>query len=251
MEYPAPLPIDAGTVAAQWQLLHRLDGEPMPQDPAVFQGWVLFHAGHLEEAELAGLTAGLPGLSLANRAAATRATFLVSSEKMKLDLFQRIHARGCAHATEDPDNPNAWFWLAYALIRYSQGIHVARALAQGLGTQIRSALEKTLELAPQHAYAHLALGCFHAAVIDKVGPLIGAMTYGVRAAEAMSHLSEAMRLAPDSPGVMVEYADALISLEGEPRQAEAALLYERASNVSARDAVEQLWVELARAGLAL
>lgn len=251
MDQHAPPQIDAIALAAQWQLLHEVDREPMPQDPALMQGWVLFHAGRFEEAELAGLTAGLPGLSLANRAAATRATFLVPSEKAKLDLFQRIHARGRAHAAEDPDNPNAWFWLAYALIRYSQGIHVARALAQGLGTQIRAALEKTLELAPHHVYGHLALGGFHAAVIDKVGPLIGAMTYGARAGEAMNHLREALQLAPNSAAVMVEYADALITLEGEQRLAEAALLYEQASNVTARDAVEQLWVDLARAGLAL
>lgn len=31
------------------------------------------------------------------------------------------------------DASPAWFWLGYALARYAQGIHVARALAQGLG----------------------------------------------------------------------------------------------------------------------
>lgn len=251
MKHPATPPPDASTLPMQWQRLHELDGEPLPKEPTLLHGWALFHAGHFEEAELAGLAAGLSGLSLANRAAATRATLLVPSEKARLDLFQRIHARGRAHAAEDQNNPNAWFWLAYALIRYSQGIHVARALAQGLGTQIRAALEKTLQLAPHHAYAHLALGGFHAAVIGKVGPLVGAMTYGARAEEAMIHLREALRLAPDSAAVMVEYADALVAMEGEPRLADAVRLYEQASNVTARDAVEQLWVELAQAGLAL
>lgn len=251
MEHSARPQIDTSTLCADWQHLHKLDAEPLPHESALLQGWALFHAGHFEEAELAGLTAGLPGLSLANRAAATRATFLVPGEKARLDLFQRIHARCRAHSTEDPANPNAWFWLAYALIRYSQGIHVARALAQGLGTQIRCALERTLELAPSHAYAHLALGSFHAAVIDKVGPLIGAITYGAKAAEAMNHLREALRLAPDSAAVMVEYADALIALEGEQRLDEATQLYEQASNVAARDAAEQLWINLAREGLTI
>lgn len=251
MSHTAPPPIDVNTLPAQWKRLHALDCEPLPSDAALLQGWALFHTGQFEEAELAGLAAGRAGISLANRAAAAHATLVEPGEKARLELFQRIHARASAHATDDPDNPNAWFWKAYALMRYSQAIHVARALAQGLGSQVRAALEKTLELAPNHVYGHLALGAFHAEVIDKVGPLIGAMTYGARAGSAMHHFSEALRLAPDSAAVLVEYADALITLEGESRLAEAARLYEQAARVAPRDAVEQLWAELARAGLTL
>ncbi|WP_028604582.1 hypothetical protein [Ottowia thiooxydans] len=242
---------DANTLPAHWQRLHVLDCEPLPQDPLLLQGWALLHAGDFEKAELTGLSAGLPGISLANRAASAYATLIESREKARLDLFQRIQARSRAHAAEEPDNPNAWFWQGYALTRYSQGIHVARALAQGLGAQILTALNKTLELAPDHVYAHLTLGSFHAEVIEKVGALIGAMTYGARAETSLAHFREAQRLAPDSAAVMVNYADALVSLEGEARLAEATRLYEQAAGMTPRDAVERLWVELARTGLAL
>lgn len=251
MQHPDTPSTDVLTLPARWERLHVLDCEPLPQDPAVLQGWALFHAGEFEEAELAGLSAGRVGVSLANRAATAYAALVESGEKARLDLFQRIHARACAHATDEPDNPNAWFWQGYALWRYSQGIHVARALAQGLGTQIHTALTKAIDLAPGHVYAHLALGGFHAEVIDKVGPLIGAMTYGARAETALGHFRDALRLAPDSAAAMVGYADALITLEGEAKLAEANQLYEQAANVTARDAVEALWVALARAGLAL
>ena len=63
--------------------------------------------------------------------------------------------------------------MAYALGRYSQGISVAKALAQGLGGKVKNALETTIKLAPKHADAHIALGAFHAEVIDKVGSLLG------------------------------------------------------------------------------
>ncbi len=242
---------DSNLLATQWQRLHVLDCESLPEDPAVLEGWVLFHAGDFEEAELAGLAAGRAGVSLANRAATAYAALVESSEKSRLDLFQNIHARASAHVTDEPDNPNAWFWQGYALWRYSQGIHVARALAQGLGTQIRAALEQALQLAPGHVYAHLALGGFDAEVIDKVGPLVGAMTYGARAEAARWHFREALRMAPDSAAAMVAYADALVTLEGEARLTEATQLYEQAASITARDAVEGLWVELARAGLAL
>ena len=140
---------------------------------------------------------------------------------------------------------------ADALARYANGIHVARALAQGLGTQVRAALEATLALDPNHAYAHVALATFQASVIDKVGPLVGAMTYGAHAAAVHRHLDHAQRLAPDSPAVLHECANALLLLEGEARLAEATRLLEHAAQLTARDAVERLWVELARARLTL
>ena len=69
----------------------------------------------------------------------------------------------------EPDNCQALYWQAYALGRYSQGISVARALAQGLGSKVKGALERVIELQPHHADAHTALAAFHAEVIDKVG----------------------------------------------------------------------------------
>lgn len=242
---------DGSTLPAQWQRLHVLDCEPLPQQPEVLHGWALLHAGDFEKAELAGLSAGLSGISLANRAASAYATLIEPREKARLDLFQRIHARAHAHALEEPHNPNAWFWQGYALTRYSQGIHVARALAQGLGAQILTALQKALALAPNHVYAHVTLGMFHSEVIEKVGALIGAMTYGAKAETARAHFREALRLAPDSAAVMVSYADALVAMEGEAQLAEATRLYEQAASTAPRDAVERLWVELARSGLAL
>ncbi|EWS62565.1 hypothetical protein Y695_04206 [Hydrogenophaga sp. T4] len=57
---------------------------------------------------------------------------------------------------------------------------MAKALAKGLGGKVRQALQTTIELAPNHADAHLALANYHAEVIDKVGELIGSMTHGAR-----------------------------------------------------------------------
>ena len=54
-----------------------------------------------------------------------------------------------------PDNCQALYWQAYALGRYSQGISVARALAQGLGGKVKGALERVIELQPHHADAHV------------------------------------------------------------------------------------------------
>ena len=244
--FAADYRFDADAVRAQWADLHRADGEPLPPDAALQAGWALLHGGRFEQAAAAGLGAGVEGLSLVNHATAVQATLLEPQERRRLDLFKDVHARACAHAALRPRAANAWYWQGYALARYAEGIHVARALAQGLGTQVRHALETALALAPEHAGAHAALGGFQVAVIDKVGPLVAAMTYGARADSALAHLRQAERLAPESPAVLQECASAWVRLEGEARLAEATRLHERAAQLTARDAVERLWIELAR-----
>ena len=117
--------------------------------------------------------------------------------------------------------------------------------------QFREALRATLALDANHAYAHVALGTFEAAVIDKLGPMVGAMTYGVTVESALQHLRDAQRLAPNSPAVLHECANALLLLDGRARLEEATRLQEAAARVTPRDAVERLWVELARTSLTL
>lgn len=234
----------------QWARLHVLDAEPWPRGDALAQAaWAAFHAGDFARAEATGVQAGGAGLSAANRAAAMHATLLEPSGQAQLAHFRRVHARARTHAALMPRHPNAWFWQGYALWRYAQGIGLARALAQGLGPRARGALEKTLVLAPRHVFAHLALGSYHAEVIDKLGPLVGAMAYGASAATARHHLGEALRLAPDAAVVLVEGARVRRLLDGDAASALARQWLARAAALTPRDAGEQLWVQQARAML--
>ena len=171
---------DAHSVARDWARLHAGDAEPLPADPQVLNAWVLFHNGEFQQAAEAGLAAGGAGVTVGNKAACIYANYLEKKEKVRLDLFLQAAQRAERQAAAEPGNANAWYWQAYALGRYSQGISVAKALAQGLGGKVKEALERTIALQPRHADAHIALGTFHAEVIDKVGSLIGSMTYGAR-----------------------------------------------------------------------
>jgi len=175
---------EAGSLHKQWPRLHAGDAEPLPKDPEVLQAWVLFHNGEFRMAAEAGLKAGGDGITAANKATAIYANYLEKKEKNRLDLFMAVAQRAEAQTAQDPKNANAWYWQAYALGRYSQGISVAKALAQGLGTKVKEALEKTIKLQPKHADAHIALGAFHAEVIDKVGALIGGILMGPRKTSA-------------------------------------------------------------------
>jgi hypothetical protein len=148
---------DAASVKKNWAALHKGDAEPLPTDKAVLEAWVLFHNGEFQKAAEAGLKAGGAGITVANKATCIYANYLEKKEKTKLDLFMEVAERAEAQQAEDAKNPNAYYWQAYALGRYGQGISVAKALAQGLGGKVKEALEKTIKLAPKHADAHIGL----------------------------------------------------------------------------------------------
>jgi tetratricopeptide (TPR) repeat protein len=242
---------DADRVAREWHRLHASDAEPLPADARVLVAWTLFHNGEFQQAMDAGVAAGgAAGITVANKAACIYATYLEKSEKARLAIFQEAAQRAQRRAEAEPRDPGAWYWQAYALGRYSQGISVAKALAQGLGSRVKEALERTIALQPRHADAHVALGAFHAEVIDKVGTLIGGMTYGAKKDVGLKMFQEALRIHPESPIALIEYANGLVMLEGEGRMKEATRLYQQAAAMEPIDAEEWLDVELARAELA-
>ena len=231
-----------------WARLHRGDAEPWPADPAVQEAWALFHAGDFQAACQAGLATGGAGITVANKAQAIYANYLEEREPAKLALFLEVAERAQAQQAAQPDNPNAWYWQAYALGRYSQGISVAKALTQGLGLKVKQALEHTITLQPKHADAHIALGAFHAEVIDKVGKLLG-KTQGADTATGLQMFQQALKLNPGSAIAMIEYANGLVMLEGEKQLKKAEQLYADAAACEPLDAMECLDVELARAEL--
>jgi tetratricopeptide (TPR) repeat protein len=247
--YAGQYSFDAESVRRQWSRLHGGDAEPLPSDDRLLEAWALFHNGEFQKAMDAGLQLGLSGLTLAHKSACIYATYLERKEKARLDLYREVADRAEAHVAQDPDNPNAHYWHAYALGRYSQGISVAKALAQGLGARVKTSLERTITLQPRHADAHIALGAFHAEVIDKVGALIGSMTYGARKDVGLSLFEQAMRINLQSALAMVEYANALLMLEGDQRLKDATRLYRQAAGFKPLDATERLDVELARSEL--
>ena len=247
--HPGDYAFDATSLKKSWARLHQGDCEPLPKAAAVLQAWVLFHNGEFQTAAEAGLKAGGAGITVANKATSIYANYLEAKEKVKLDLFMEVAGRAEAQQAAEPKNANAYYWQAYALGRYGQGISVAQALAQGLGTKVKNALEQAIKLSPQHADAHIALAAFHAEVIDKVGSLIGGMTYGAKKDQGLALFKEALKLNPTSAIAMIEYANGMVMLEGDKKMKEATRLYEEAAASQPLDAMERLDVEMAKAEL--
>ncbi len=237
----------AATLKKEWDRLHKGDTEPLPKSDAVLEGWIAFHAGEFQKACELGLKAGGAGITLANKAQSIYANYLEDNDKAKLALFEEVATRAEKQQESDAKNANAFYWQAYALGRYSQGISIVKALSQGIGTKVKNALDTAVKLAPKHADAHIALGTYHAEIIDKVGAMLGGMTYGAKKDVGLKHFETALKLNPRSAIARIEHANGLVMLEGKKALAQAEKLYGEAAAVDAADAMERLDVELAKA----
>ena len=235
------------TLKKSWDRLHKGDAEPFPKSDALVDAWIAFHAGDFQAAAELGAKAGPDGTNVANKSQAIYANYLESNDKRKLELFEEVASRAEKLQREQARNANAYYWQAYALGRYAQGISIAKALAQGIGGKVKTALETTIKLAPQHADAHIALGAYHAEVIDKVGAMIGGLTYGAKKDAAMKNYQTALKLNPDSAIARIEYANGLVMLEGNKALKQAEQLYAEAAQCAPMDAMEKLDVEQAKA----
>ncbi len=240
---------DAAALKKQWPRLHKGDCEPLPKTPAVLEAWRLYHAGEFAQAVEAGVAAGGPGLHAAVKAQVVYATHLERSDKAKLALLEEAAGWAESRKSEAPKDPNAHYFYAYALGRYSQSLSVAKALAQGLGGKVKEALTTALKLEPKHADAHIAYGSFQTEVVDKVGGIVAGMTYGAKKDSALEHFQKALKLNPESAIARIEYANGLIMLFGKGRLADAEKLYKEAAACKPADAMERLDIEQARTEL--
>jgi hypothetical protein len=260
-----------------WDRLHRGDREPYPSaqhlsklakgnralidsipdfdgdfaalSEQVLEAWRLYHRGDFHAAAQLGASLGVPGYTAANKAAAMYAHYLEPSKEAKLELFQDIAARADEARGIVADDANSHYLFANALGRYSQGISVLEALAQGLAGKVKDALDRTLALQAEHAEAHAALGTYHAEVVSKVGGMLAGLTYGASKDQALAHFDRALALHPQSAIVRIEYGSGLLLLFGNRRLDDATRLYIEASKMEPCDAMEKLDVEYAKSRL--
>ena len=187
---------DAASLKQHWARLHRGDCEPFPKDAGATEAWRLYHAGNFESAVEAGTKAGGAAMNAAIKAQSIYANYLEKQQKAKLEHGDEAAEWASERRDAAAKDANAHYLYAYALGRYSQGISVAKALAQGFGGKIKDALATALKLAPSHADAHTAYGAYQAEVINKVGGLVAGMTYGAKKESALEHYEKALVLNP-------------------------------------------------------
>jgi len=244
---------------AEW-VLAQLEHSPLAAPPG-FDGnvaklaeslqsaWRHYHAGEFRLAVESSNHCGLLAHACANKAAGVYATYLHDDEQERQAIFQEAvsHAE---QATEVLGNdPNSHYFRAFNLGRYGQSISIVEALRRGMAGKIHESLETALKLEPRHAEAHTAMGLYHAEIVNKVGKMIGAMTYGASADKAIRHFEAALEITPDAPIANIEYGNGLYLLFGDRRLDEVTDLYVKASEMVPLDAMEKLDIESALAEL--
>jgi tetratricopeptide (TPR) repeat protein len=240
---------DGQRLIEAWTELHRGDCEPLPEDERLQEAWRLFHAGEFAAAVELAEDIGLEAHAVANKASGIYADYLEEDDDAKISIYQAGIARAEAAIESFPDDANAHYFHAFLLGRYSQCISVTKALSEGVGGKIRESLDNALSLAPGHAEAHTALGLYHAEIINKIGRMIGAMTYGASADEAMEHFQKALELTPEAPIAHIEYGNGLYLLHGDKRLEDSNAAYEKAAAIKPIDAMQKLDVEFAKASI--
>jgi hypothetical protein len=255
---------------AAWPGLHRGDCEPFPDSAfveeafarhprlkgarsagmtaeALQSAWRAYHRGDFAAAVDEGEALGPIGANAANKAANIYATYLESESEAKRDLLLASAKRAEALQAAAPDFANAFYFHAQALGRYAQEISVVKALAEGTGGKVKASLDKALALAPNHAEAHIALGAYHAEIVNKVGGVLARLTYGATKEEAVRHFAIARKLLPDSAIARIEEANGLAMLFGKSKLDVAEKLYKEAAACEPADAMQKLDAEHARA----
>ena len=93
------------------------------------------------------------------------------------------------------------------------------------------------------------MGMYHAEIVNKVGKMLGKMTYGASAGKALTNFDRGLELTPGAPIAHIEYGNGLYLLFEDDRIDEVSDLYVKASEMEPMDAMEKLDIESALAEL--
>ena len=90
------------------------------------------------------------------------------------------------------------------------------------------------------------MALYHAEIINKIGAMIGGLTYGAKASEAEKHIKDAVKLTPASPIAHLEHGNVLLLLDENRNEDAAAAAIEKAAKCKPLDAMEALDAAYAR-----
>ena len=198
-----------------------------------------FEGRFLEAADLGEAVGTSEGYALAAQALAIYGYHLAATKEEKQAVLLRAIDLGERAVALDDGNKLAHQELAHAMGRYAETLPTTQALSGGYAEKTIALMKRGLEIDPDFVYGHLAVGGWHARIVDAAG-FLGAVIYGASEDEALAHYQRATELAPDNVIVMGGYAIGLLQLDPDDFRGQAEELLARIEAAPKEAAFERL-----------
>ena len=193
----------------------------------------------MEAAELAESLGTSEGFALASKSVTIQA-YYISPDDEKDALFERALALAQEAVRSDPDDPEAHIQLSHVMGRHGQTIGVMESATKGYADRIRDTVENALRLSPEMPEAHLSMGMWHSEVVSTLGSFMADMMFGADEDDAIEFYERALEGAPEEKIVPLEYAIGLLDLDDDEYREQARRLLQRAIELPAKDAYDDL-----------
>jgi hypothetical protein len=204
----------------------------------------LYDLGNFRAAALvAEHEGGADALALAARCRLVRAAYLLPRDRAIPELKEAETLARQALAA-DPGNVEASLDLAIALGYRARAEGYVAAYFQGLAKEAKQLIADAMQKAPDDGWAAAIAGGWNTEIVMAAGPSLAAKLYGAMASSAMQSFKRAVVLDPENPVIRLEYAKAILKLDGDDGRADAAAQLKAAlkapeSDIMARMAQEQ------------
>ena len=196
----------------------------------------------LEAADLAEGQGTSEGYAWASRSLTIYSQYIASTLEERQEVLLRAIEFAKKAMELDESNPYAYHEIAHSEGRYAESLPTMEALRGGYAEKTMAAMQRALEFDPDSAYVHLAIGGWHARIIDAAG-FMGALIYGASEDKAHEHYERAIALLPDDAIILAHYAIGLLQLDEDDNREFASELLGRIEAMSDKNAYEQFLQE--------
>lgn len=184
-------------------------GNATPLTEAIQEVWRLHYQGQYQQSYELGMQLGAMGAVPAIYSKLIYATFMIQDSKEKLATFREVAQQSEALLPMTPGYDFAEFGLLYARVRILERLNTPAALATGFLGSTQTRLRKFTERNPQNGLYPTTLGGIQAGVVERVGSMIGRVTYGATATRTIERFEQALALESELPVIYNEYIVAL------------------------------------------
>lgn len=194
-------------------IVEVLNGNYEPHLAEVRDVWRLHFEGKFEQAYNKGMTLGPLGVMPALQAKLMHTHFLVQNKKDKIRLFEEVNTEAEKYGQIVPGHPFVVFGKTYARARLLQLLSTTKAQSTGYIKSSIKTLKALGKVYPARGTYSLTHGGIYAGIVEKVGSILGSVTFGASESKAIKLLNKGLKNSAKQPVVYYEYAIALASMD--------------------------------------